>query len=128
MLSPWAGDWLKAPSSSNTRKDHTMTNTRRIFFKQSLSCASALGALALARTAMAQTAVLDTEPQALALGYSADGSKTDTKKYPNYAAGRSCSGCVLFQGKTGDSSGSCAVFGNRLVASTGWCSAWTQKG
>ena len=104
-----------------------MTNTRRTFFKQSLSCASALSALALAGTSQAQTAVLDTDPQATALGYSADGAKTDAKKYPNYSAGRSCSGCVLFQGKAGDSSGSCAVFGNKLVASKGWCSAWTQK-
>ncbi len=104
-----------------------MTNTRRTFFKQSLSCASALSALALTTTAQAQTAVLDTDPQAMALGYSSDGAKTDVKKYPNYVAGRSCSGCVLFQGKAGDSSGSCAVFGNKLVASKGWCSAWTQK-
>ncbi len=104
-----------------------MTNTRRIFFKQSLSCASALGVLALTKAAHAQSAVLETDPQAVALGYSPDGSKTDAKKYPNYVAGRSCSGCVLYQGKAGDSSGSCAVFGNKLVATKGWCSAWTQK-
>ncbi len=106
-----------------------MTYTRRIFFKQSLSCASALSALTLTQTVQAQTqtTVLETDPQAMALGYSPDGTKTDAKKYPNYAAGRSCSGCVLFQGKAGESSGSCAVFGNKLVASKGWCSAWTQK-
>lgn len=103
-----------------------MKNTRRIFFKQSLSYASALTALVVTQ-AQAQTAVLDTDPQAMALGYSENGAKTDAKKYPNYVAGRSCSGCVLFQGKAGDSSGSCAVFGNKLVASKGWCSAWTQK-
>ncbi len=104
-----------------------MTNTRRTFFIQSLSCASALAALAMTQAAQAQTAVLDTDPQAMALGYSADGSKTDAKKYPNYVAGRSCGGCVLFQGKGADSTGNCAVFGNKLVASKGWCSAWTQK-
>jgi hypothetical protein len=104
-----------------------MTNTRRTFFKQSLCCASALSVLATTGAAQAQSAVLETDPQAIALGYSPDGSKTDAKKYPNYSAGRSCSGCVLFQGKAGDSSGSCAVFGNKLVASKGWCSAWTQK-
>ena len=104
-----------------------MKNTRRTFFVQSLSCASALTALVMTQAAQAQTAVLDTDPQATALGYSSDGAKTDVNKYPNYVAGRSCSGCVLFQGMAGDSAGSCAVFGNKRVANTGWCSAWTQK-
>lgn len=104
-----------------------MTNTRRTFFMQSLSCASALTALAVTKAAHAQTAVLDTDPQAVALGYTPDGSKTDAKKYPNYSAGRSCGGCVLFQGKSDDTSGGCAVFGNKLVAAKGWCSAWTKK-
>ena len=104
-----------------------MTHTRRIFFKQSLSYVSALSALAVTKVAQGQTAVMETDPQAMALGYSPDGAKTDAKKYPNYVPGRSCSGCVLFQGKPSESSGSCAVFGNKLVASKGWCSAWTQK-
>lgn len=104
-----------------------MINSRRTFFLQSLSCASALGALAVTPSARAQTVVLETDPQAVALGYSPDGAKTDAKKYPNYAAGRSCGGCVLFQGKAGEDTGSCAVFSNKLVASKGWCSAWTKK-
>ena len=104
-----------------------MTNTRRTFFMQSLSCASALTALAMTKAAHAPTAVAETDPQAVALGYIPDGSKTDAKKYPNYSAGRSCGGGVLFQGKAGDPSGSCAVFGNKLVAAKGWCSAWTQR-
>lgn len=104
-----------------------MTNSRRSFFIQTLSCASALSALAVTTAARAQTTVLETDPQAVALGYSPDATKTDVKKYPNYSAGRSCDGCVLFQGKAGDSSGSCAVFGNKLVVNKGWCSAWTKK-
>ena len=106
-----------------------MTNTRRTFFLHSLSCASALGALAMTQSAQAQpqAVVLETDPQAVALGYSPDGTKTDIKKYPNYVAGRVCGGCILFQGKTGDYTGRCAVFGNKMVASKGWCSAWTKK-
>ena len=69
-----------------------MTNTRRTFFLHSLSCASALGALAMTRPALAQAVVLEADPQAVALGYSPDGAKTDIKKYPNYAAGRVCGG------------------------------------
>ena len=108
-----------------------MTNSRRTFFMQSLSCASALGALALTTTAQAQaapTAVLETSDQAQALGYKADSTKVDAKKYPNRAADQSCSGCILYQGKAGDNVGGCAVFGNNLVAGKGWCGAWTKKG
>ena len=106
-----------------------MTNSRRTFFIQSLSGASALTALAMTGTARAQapSAVSEADPQAMALGYQLDATKIDAKKYPNYVAGRSCSGCVLFQGKGADASGGCAVFGNKPVARTGWCSAWTQK-
>ena len=104
-----------------------MTTTRRTFFLHSLSCVSTLGALAMAPPARAQAVVLEEDPQAVALGYSPNGAKTDTEKYPNYVAGRVCGGCILFQGKTGDDIGSCAVFGNKMVASKGWCSAWTKK-
>lgn len=106
-----------------------MSTSRRIFFIQSLSGASAFAALASSGAASAQTpaAVLDTDPQAIALGYKTDGSKTDKAKYPNYAASQSCSGCVLFQGKATDSAAACAVFGGKLVAGKGWCSAWAKK-
>lgn len=102
-----------------------MSSSRRIFFSQALSGACALASAAA--HAQAPAAVMDSDPQAGALGYSTDGSKTDTKKYPNYATGQSCSGCVLFQGNPTDSSAPCAAFGNKLVAGKGWCSAWTKK-
>ena len=108
-----------------------MTQSRRIFFKQSLTCASVLTALATAKTAHAQTApaaVLETSEQAIALGYKADATKVDAKKHPNRGADQICSGCTLYQGKAGDSMGGCAVFGNNLVAGKGWCGAWTKKG
>ena len=109
-----------------------MTTSRRTFFMQSLSCASALSALVVARTAQAQaqapTAVLEASEQAQALGYKADSTQVDAKKYPNRAADQSCGSCVLYQGKAGENTGGCAVFGNNLVASKGWCGAWTKKG
>ena len=109
-----------------------MTHSRRIFFMQSLTCASMLTALAVAKTAQAQTpaptAVLETSEQAIALGYKADGTKVDTKKHPNRAADQICAGCTLYQGKVGDNMGGCAVFSNNLVAGKGWCGAWTKKG
>ncbi len=111
-----------------------MTNTRRIFMLQSLCGTGALAAASLASAQATATTptttpatVPDSDPQAMALGYKTDGTKTDIQKYPKYAAGQSCSGCVLFQGKAGDSAGGCAVFGNKMVSSKGWCSAWTKK-
>jgi High potential iron-sulfur protein len=104
-----------------------MKNSRRVFVIQSLAGAGALAMLAITNSAQAQAAVTDTDPQATALGYKSDGTQADTQKYPKYAAGQSCSGCVLYQGKATDSTGSCAVFGNKLVSSKGWCSAWTKK-
>ncbi len=108
-----------------------MTNSRRIFFKQSFTCASAFTALALTTLARAQTsptAVLETSEQAVALGYKADATTVDAKKYPNRGADQFCAGCTLYQGKAGEASGGCAVFGNNLVAGKGWCGAWTKKG
>ena len=109
-----------------------MTTSRRTFFMQSLSCASALTALVVAKTSQAQapapTAVLETSEQAQALGYKSDSTQVDAKKYPNRAADQSCGSCVLYQGKAGENTGGCAVFGNNLVASKGWCGAWTKKG
>jgi High potential iron-sulfur protein len=105
-----------------------MSNSRRTFFIQSLSCATAPLILAMPNSAQAQnqTAVTDTDPQAVALGYQMDGSKTDVKKHPNYNVNQSCEGCALYQ-KSTDTTGSCAVFGNKLVAKKGWCGAWTKK-
>ncbi len=102
-----------------------MTSSRRTFVIQSLSgaCAFAAGAA----YAQAPAALLENDPQALALGYKTDGSKADKVKFPSYNASQSCSGCVLFQGKAGEASAPCAAFGNKLVAGKGWCSAWAKK-
>lgn len=103
-----------------------MQASRRLFFFQSISGAS-LAALHGTSLAQAPTAVSETDPQAVALGYKVDGSKTDTKKYPNYTPSQSCSGCILFQGKATDTAAACAVFGNKQVSGKGWCSAWAKK-
>ncbi len=107
-----------------------MTTSRRIFVIQSITRAGVLATLATtAISAKAQTpnAVVDADPQAIALGYKTDGTKTDIKKYPNYTAGQSCSACVLFQAKAPGDTGSCGVFGNKLVSNKGWCSAWAKR-
>lgn len=99
-----------------------MSTTRRIF----LMTLAAGGSL-LATAARGQTKVDEKDPQATALGYVADATKTDTKKFPKYAAGQMCSNCALYQGKPSDAAGGCPLFGAKQVAGKGWCSAWAKK-
>ena len=104
-----------------------MSTSRRTFVIQSLTGAGALAGLAMANTAVAQDAVADTDPQAVALGYKADATKTDAKKYPKYAAGQHCGNCALFQGKATDAAGGCPLFAGKKVSAKGWCSAYAKK-
>ena len=99
-----------------------MNNTRRNF----LITLAASGA-ALSSTAQAQAKIDEKDPQAAALGYVADATKTDTKKFPKYAAGQNCANCALYQGKAADAWGGCPLFGTKQVAGKGWCSAWAKK-
>ena len=99
-----------------------MNNTRRTFLV-TLAASSA----ALSSAAHAQAKLDEKDAQALALGYVAEATKTDTKKYPKYAAGQNCANCVLYQGKAADAAGLCPLFAGKQVASTGWCSAWAKK-
>jgi hypothetical protein len=96
--------------------------TRRVFL-----ISAAAGGVALATAARAQANVDEKDPQAAALGYVADASRVDTKKYPKFAAGQACSSCVLYQGKAGDAAGLCPLFAGKQVAAKGWCSAWAKK-
>ncbi len=100
-----------------------MSTTRRIFL-MTLSAGTAGFSLG----AMAQAMVDEKDPQAAALGYVADASKADTKKFPKYAAGQMCSNCVLYQGKATDAAAACPLFAGKQVAGKGWCSAWAKKG
>ena len=100
-----------------------MTHTRRIFLTT-----AAVTAAALATGARAQAMVDEKDPQATALGYVADATKADTKKFPKYAAGQNCVSCALYQGKAGDAAGNCPLFAGKQVTAKGWCSAWAKKG
>ena len=100
-----------------------MTHTRRTFFMT-----LAAGTSALTLPAYGQDKLDEKNPQAVALGYVSDATKTDVKKYPKYAAGQACTSCALYQGKASDAWGGCPLFAGKQVASKGWCSAWAKKG
>ena len=71
--------------------------TRRREFIIQVSAGSA--ALLAGRFAMAADMVAETDAQATAMGYKADTSKVDAKKFPTHKASQNCGNCALFQGK-----------------------------
>jgi anaerobic selenocysteine-containing dehydrogenase len=101
----------------------SLTSSRRVF----MISLAASGA-ALATGARAQAMVDEKDAQAAALGYVANATKTDAKKYPKYAAGQNCTNCALYQGKSADKAGGCPLFPGKQVLGAGWCSAWAKKG
>ena len=106
-----------------------MTQKRRTFILQACSASTVLVAssLALAQKPATPELVKDTDANAAALGYKTDGSKTDTKKYPKFAATQNCANCSLYQGGAKDAVGGCPLFAGKQVAAKGWCSAWVKK-
>ena len=99
--------------------------SRRVFL---MTVAATGAAWTAGAQAQAAPMVNEKDPQAVALGYVADATRADTKKYPKYAAGQVCANCVLYQGKPTDAAGGCALFAGKQVAAKGWCSAWAKKG
>ncbi len=101
-----------------------MNTNRRTFL---LVAAAATSSACFAKTAHAQAKLDEKDAQAVALGYVADATKTDTKKFPKYAKGQVCTNCALYKGKESDAWGGCPLFGEKQVAGKGWCSAWVKK-
>ena len=66
-------------------------------------------------------------PQAAGLGYAADTTKVDAKKYPKHTAEQKCANCQLFAGKPADKAGNCPLFAGKQVTASGWCSAYVKK-
>ena len=88
------------------------------------------GSVLIATGALAQAAgpkVDEKDPAAAALGYAADTSKVDQKKFPKHAADQKCTNCNFFVGKATDAAGGCPLFAGKQVAGPGWCSAWVKK-
>jgi High potential iron-sulfur protein len=98
-------------------------SNRRVFMMQAAVGAGAVFALNNASAAD----VVESDPQAVALGYKADATKVDKTKQPKYAAGQMCGSCALYQGKAGAASGPCPLFGGKDVSAKGWCSAYVKK-
>lgn len=103
-----------------------MKNSNRRVFMMQVAAGSAVLA---AGAAQAQTPpmVSEKDAQAVAMGYAADTTKVDAKKYPKHAATQKCSNCLLYTGKAGAASGPCGIFPGKAVAANGWCNAYAKK-
>jgi len=102
-----------------------MTMTRRTFVLESLVGTAALAATGLGHADAKK--VLESDPQAVALGYKEDATKVDKAKFPKYVAGEKCASCQLYSGKVGAAAGPCAIFGGKDVKAAGWCSAYAKR-
>ena len=100
-----------------------MPNRREFVINISLASTAVLAGQAVAQAPM----LAETDAQAAALGYKADSSKVDAKKFPKHAATQLCSDCALYQGKAADTAAACPLFAGKQVAGKGWCSAWAKK-
>jgi hypothetical protein len=114
------------------------TTNRRVFMMQAVAGVSVLAAgqamaqankpaAAPAAAAPAPAMLAETDATATGLGYKADSTKVDAKKYPKHAATQLCSNCQLYSGKDKEAAGPCSIFAGKQVSSKGWCSAWIKK-
>ncbi len=101
-------------------------STRRVFFMQVAAGTSALAATQVMAQAAAPM-VNEKDAAAVGLGYAADSTKVDAKKYPKHANTQLCSNCQLYAGKATDAAGPCPLFAGKQVAAKGWCSAYVKK-
>lgn len=99
------------------------SSNRRVFM---IHCVAASSALAALPAQASERKLLETDPQAVALGYRDDTKNVDAKKYPKHSPSQTCTGCLIWKGVTADG-GTCHVFAKRLLSGAGWCSQYSAK-
>ena len=104
-----------------------MKNTNRRIFILHVAAGSAVLAASRVMAQAATPMVDEKDAQAAALGYVADTTKVDIKKYPKHIADQKCSSCQLYAGKPKETAGPCPLFAGKQVAANGWCSAYIKK-
>jgi nitrous oxide reductase len=100
--------------------DSTPLSRRRFLAGAALVAAAPLLLRVPAARAAGLPPLPPTNPQAKALGYVADASKTT---HAAHKPGSVCANCQFFQAGTSG----CALFAGFSVAPKGWCSAWAKK-
>jgi hypothetical protein len=99
-----------------------MTNRREFIAQIGLGGSALLAGNVMAAAPM----VAEADAQAKALGYVADTTKADAKKFPKHTDAQTCTNCSLYTGKAGAASGPCPLFAGKEVTAKGWCSAYAK--
>jgi len=100
-------------------------STRRVFMMQ-VAAGSSLIAVGAAQ-AQGVPMVNEKDAQPMAMGYAADTTKVDAKKFPKHTAAQKCANCALYTGKADAASGPCGIFPGKAVSANGWCNAYAKK-
>lgn len=111
--------------------------SRREFLEWAVATFGVVGALNVipamaASTSLpaGKTAVAANDKAAEQLGYVADASKADTKKFPQLKSvegkKQKCDNCMFYT-KANDSWGQCQVIQSGLVNAKGWCMSWAKR-
>lgn len=105
-----------------------MSLSRRAFLENSAIMIIAGAGISSVAWSDSAPMLSESDPVAMGLGYKANASAVDAAKFPQYAAGQSCSSCALYQGAAGDPSGLCPIFAGKQVSPKGWCASYSKKG
>lgn len=104
-----------------------MNSTRRVFVIRSIATGAAVAASPLLFAQAKPVMVDEKDATAVALGYVADTTKADAKKFPKHDKAQACNNCAIYQGTAKDAAGGCPLFAGKQVAGKGWCSAYAKK-
>lgn len=100
--------------------------SRRQFF--ATAGGAALASLVAKNAAAAGLPELsETDSLAVSMGYKADTTKVDDKKYATHKASQACASCRFYQGEEKAATGPCQIFAGKSVSSKGWCQVYAAK-
>lgn len=100
--------------------------SRRQFFAAA-GGAALVGLVAKNAAAADLPALVETDSLAVSMGYKADTTKVDEKKYATHKAAQACGNCRFYQGEDKAASGPCQIFAGKSVSSKGWCQVYAAK-
>ena len=102
----------------------TQLSPHRVF----LRLVVAAGGLLVVGFVQAQTRVDAAGEAALALGYPADTTQVDGKKYAAHQPDPQCNNGPFWQGRPSAAFAGCAMFGRKQIAADGCCLAYQKIG
>ena len=114
----------KDSNSRKTRRSRMSLISRRRFVKSAGAATVAMGFGTTTIRAEELPRVDEGAPMAKALNYVHDAKTVDAAKR---FSDRYCNNCALYAGDADDEWAKCSIFPGKVVAGSGWCSAWAPK-